>query len=353
MRLSKESRALFRAKRRFSWASIGIAALLLVLLLSYVIYDNSLISTEFLSISMPTLPKSMEGYSILHLSDIHERNLGEGGKALNPLLGGKRPNIAVISGGLVDANGHGEGFLQALQYLHSLGVSSYFVLGESDPPYMDFQPDGSYAVNPLYLSAQVLGGVYLDSPLRLYEGDPSLWLVPASSLSLDAKSAIDSLNALEESYRGSEALVRASGHTLEALLANVGSKLETAQRFLDRQELRKPTDLNILVSHIPALSEDMQSQSSSQIFAEGDLILSGHNHGPQYRLILPLWVGNEQFGRGGWFPGETFMRGFTTASGQPQYINPGLGTGRPFPQNYRLFSTPGIAMIQLTRSVAS
>lgn len=353
MKMSKETKKLFKVRRRFSWTPILIAVLLLLLLGSYIVYDNSRIQLESIKFSMPTLPKAMEGYTILHISDIHEKDLGENGEDLGRVLGGAKPSIVLISGGLSGFDGSADGFLQILAYFKASSTPVYYVLGDGDMPYTDYLDDGSYGISPLYLKATELGGIYLQTPIRLYEGDTGLWLLPASTLMLNAGSSLDSLDALESTYLNDAKAVEATQRNLEALLENIRLKREVAQAFDEILSERTPNDLNLYLTHVPALPEDMQPESSTQIFADADLILSGHNHGAQFRLpfIGAIRVQNSQFPRDGWLPNNAYIRGLTNASGQWQHISPGLGTGQKFPLNYRVFSTPTVTLIQLTRHV--
>ncbi len=353
MKLSREAKKLFKVRQRFPWG-VALAVLLLLLLLgSYIVYDGSRVRLESLRFSMPTLPRDMEGYTILHLSDIHEFRLGDEGETLEKVLDGARPSVAVVSGGLTDDLGGGEGFLQALSYLNSQHVTTYYVLGEDDPPYMDFQADGRYGKNELYARAEELGAVYLDKPVNLYEGDTSLWLMPASSLLLDTGSAMQSLDALESTYQSDEQAVRDTGHSLEALLESINYQRQNIEAFQNSLTTHTQNDLNIFLTHLPAMPEQYQSEATTAILKDADLILSGHNHGGLWRLPVLgcVRVLNEQFPRNGWLPNSALVSGLSDQSGWNQYISPGLGTGSTEWHSLRWLSTPTVTLIQLTRSV--
>lgn len=353
MKLSKETKKLFKVRRRFSWGYVLAPLLALLLLLSYMIYDGSRIRLDSVRISMPTLPKALEGYTILHLSDIHEFTFGEGAQALAEALDGAKPSIAVISGGLTDDEGGAEGFLQALGYLQEQKIPCYYVLGDRDPPYTDYQADGSFGVNELYQRTEALGAIYLDLPVNLYEGDTGLWLLPASSLLLDTQSALTSLDALEQTYLNDETAVAAAGHSLDALLQSIDYRRQNTLAFQAQMELHTQNDLNIFLTHLPAMPGKYQTETTTSIYKDADLILAGHNHGGvRLPLLGCLRVFNEQFPRGGWLPNNALVSGLSNLSGWTQYISPGLGTGSVRWYSQRWFSTPTITLIQLTKSVA-
>lgn len=355
MKMTMEVKDLFGPKRRFPWSVLIVIAVVLLFLFSINLFftNNILVETEVFS--MPTLQKSMEGYSILHLSDIRERNLGENGATLKEKIDGQKTNICVITGGLVGADGSAEGFLQALACLQEAKIPTYYIIGAQDPPFTDYLKDGSYGIHPVHAQAQALGAMCLNIPVRLSEGDTALWLFPNSSLTIDPGSAIDSLNALEKKYLENPDEVAKSGHSLDALLQNIAYKRENAQAYQQAVEQRTANDLNIILSHRPALPETMQSALNTQLFSEADLILSGYNCGPQYCLPmnLPLKASNDQLPRDGWFPAKEYVRGMSNASGQWQYISPGLGTGgKTFLGTIRSFNSPTITIIQLTRKIS-
>lgn len=353
MRLSRETKKLFKVRRRFSWSYVLVLLLLLLLIVSYMVYDSNRMVLETLRFSMPTLPKEMEGYTILHVSDIHEFDFGSEGERLVAALGDKKPSCAVVSGGLVDEEGRHEGFLQLLAYLQEQKIPCYYVLGEHDQPYTDFLPDGSYGVCEIYREAAELGAIYLEKPAKLCEGETSLWLMPASSLLMDTESAVKSLNALKETYENDEAAVEESGHSLEALLESIDYRRRVAAEFEAQMDLHAQNDLNIFLTHLPVMPPPYQQGSTAAIYQEADLILAGHNHGG---VCLPLLgcirVHNDEFPRNGWMPGNNLVSGLSDASGWNQYISPGLGTGSSKWYSYRVFTTPTITLIELTRSVA-
>ncbi len=114
--MTRETKKLFKVKRKITPLTVLVPLLLVVLLVCAVIYDNSRIVLDEVTFSMPTLPRDMDGYTILHISDIRERLFGAEGEALDEALGDSEYDIVVMTGDLVSPAGDDTGLCQALDY---------------------------------------------------------------------------------------------------------------------------------------------------------------------------------------------------------------------------------------------
>ena len=108
-----------------------------------------------------------------------------------------------------------------------------------------------------------------------------------------------------------------------------------------------------MLTHMPCLDASLQSESTTAIFSEADLILAGHHLGGQ--ICLPvlgaLYAENDLLPRGGWFPDDRYMTGLNEVNATYQYVSTGLGTVYGAPLNFRLCNPPQISLITLTRQV--
>ena len=123
--------------------------------------------------------------------------------------------------------------------------------------------------------------------------------------------------------------------------------------FADAMAKRQHNDLTVMLSHMPCLEASLQSESSTAIFSEADLILSGHNLGGQYCLpfIGALHADNDMLPRGGWFPAEEYLSGLHEVNATYQYVSTGLGAAHRTPFRFRLWNAPQISLIKLTRKL--
>ena len=342
MRMPRETRQLFKVRRRVSPMAIVVPLLVILLLACWVVYDNSRIVVDRETFSMPSMEKSMEGTAILQLSDIRGRQFGAEGESLHSVLKTEDYDLVVMTGDLAGKEGDLTGFYQALDYFAAQGKPVYFITGETDPAAEELREDGSFGPADWVLRAQETGAVYLDVAQKLYEGETSLWLMPASALVLDSQNPIASLDN------------RLADETLdEATAQSLLYKKERYQAFAEEMERRQQNDLTIMLSHLPCLDKELQSESTTAIFGEADLILAGHHLGGQ--ICMPMFgalhADNDLLPRGGWFPESRYLTGLHEVNATYQYVSTGLGVDWEGWLDFRTCNPPQISIITLTRKV--
>jgi predicted MPP superfamily phosphohydrolase len=100
-------------------------------LAGYLLWDSYNIRTERLTISINGLPKSFDGFTIAHISDIHGRKLYENGAAFN-IISRANPDMVSITGDFVTSSvDEMYNFLPLLKRL-SLEMPVYAVSGNHD-----------------------------------------------------------------------------------------------------------------------------------------------------------------------------------------------------------------------------
>ena len=125
------------------------------------------------------------------------------------------------------------------------------------------------------------------------------------------------------------------------------------QAFAKEMESRQQNDLTIMLSHLPCLDRELQSESTTAIFGEADLILSGHHLGGQ--ICLPMFgalkANNDLLPRGGWFPETRYLTGLNEVNATYQYVSTGLGVNWEGWADFRTCNPPQVSIITLTRKV--
>jgi len=311
------------------WVLIFLGAVIAVTA-AYTVIDIGRIALKTQRVLVPGLPETLEGFTILHISDLNAKRFGPRQKRIQDMLSTRRYSAVCLTGDMVGNSGDMYPFLELLSAL-DMTRPVFFISGDSDPSPTALQRvSGGTGLADWVQAAQTRGAVYLDAPAAVHRDGVSLWFSDASQLSLD-------LDTAELAYAS-------SGRVGTDYYADVIARTKAA-----RQQMRED-DIHIVLSHNPVKRENMAVMQSigdaqkGQFIRTVDLILSGGAVGGQWRLPLvgPVWAD-------GFFPKPHEVLGYRYIGSTVQYISGGLSTsGRaPLPA-FRLFNTPEITLITLT-----
>ena len=296
------------------------------------------------------LPEDLEGYSILHISDLHGERYGENQKAIAAALGNSRYSCVVMTGDMLGEDGDVEPLLELIALMPK-ETPKYLIPGDTDGELTDSLAHVSLSVfREWVLRLQEAGVTILDFPVSETRGKGRIWFVPEDlyNLDLDAvrdvyQQQLDALNRRATSLTPDDA---ARIRVLEYERDRVDRLKETVKEF-------KPEDIQIVVTHAPLTEEyltDMISwRNKEDIFSlrYASLILAGHYNGGQWRIPFKGAIHVPELG---WFPDDELVQGLSYPAGIPQYISPGLGSDPHYTnQPGRLFNGPKITRIVLTR----
>lgn len=90
-------RKLFRKYR------LSLVVILLLLLCFGLYWGDNAIKTDYISISSNKLPEAFEGFKILQISDLHNKEFGKGQAVLLRNIEKAEPDIIVVTGDLIDS----------------------------------------------------------------------------------------------------------------------------------------------------------------------------------------------------------------------------------------------------------
>ncbi|WP_261177289.1 metallophosphoesterase [Anaerobacillus sp. CMMVII] len=251
--------------------------------------NNGLTITEY-EIQSSKLPESFEGFTIVQLSDLHNKSYG---KTLPRKVNQTNPNIIVFTGDLVDQKNDNE--FESLQLMEEL--------------------------------MQI-------APVYFVTGNHEWWAGNFSSLENQLK--IIGVKVLRNSF---EVIELAEEEIVligidDPAVASVVDEFSTVERALEDALVGVSDQFSILLSHRPEMF-------SLYVAFEFDLIFSGHAHGGQIRLpFLGGLIAPNQ----GFFP--KYTSGVHRESNSTMIINRGLGNSI-IPQ--RLFNRPEIVVVNLER----
>ena len=310
---------------------------------------NHQVKLETLKVTVHNLPNDLENWSILHISDLHGQEIGNGQAGIKQALGTKAYSSVVFTGDMLGPDGDVQPFLDLLALLPS-DVPKFLIAGDSDPALVDMRAHGSLSVFSDWVQqVQAMGVTVLDEPLMLTRGKSNIWFVPEYLYSLDLdsmeaayQSQLDGLNAQATSLNADQA---AQKRAVEYQLEKIG-------RLRNLNATMSEKDIQIAVTHTPLtreyVSTMVQWQGKGKVFSlrNAALVLAGHYCGGQWRIPGKgaLYVPEL-----GWFPDDSQIMGLDYLAGIPQYISPGLGASDDYPwMPGRVFNSPTVTLIYLT-----
>ena len=353
-----ENRYIFSSEitRRQKRARHRMLSLLIVLVfLVFAFFLGNLLTTrnvvlEDLRVTVLDLPKDLEEYSILHISDLHGARYGDKQKLIASALGTRRYSCVVITGDVLGENQDVKPLLELIDLMPK-DTPKYYIPGDTDGDPIDYTAHGSLSVYTEWAEQMIQAGVtILDRPVSETRKKGTVWFIPEELYSID-------LDGLEATYA---AQLRILKERAASLTADDAAKIRATeyqlQRIAETKELKtqiKPEDLQIVLTHTP-LSEEYVSNMTAwgekgQAFSirYASIILAGHYNGGQWRLPFGGAIYVPELG---WFPDDSEIQGLGYVNGIPQYISPGLGADPHYTyQPGRLFNRPVITRITLTR----
>lgn len=322
----------------------------LVMLLSLNALSNSYVRLEERSVTVINLPKALEGFKILHLSDLNAASLGKAHENLKNALGKESYQAVVLSGDMVGKSGNAQPLLDLLP-LFPTDVPVFLIAGDSDPKPLLDDPHGSGEVKADYIiQAEQRGVIFLESPYRMEYNKQVIWICPGETFTLDLDNGVFALEELIKTLKSQD----------NPYEAQTGAQLRFAEHRLEKMTASreafsqmKQTDTIVAVMHHPPdngqLSElSMRSQELG--LPSPSLFLAGQFNAGQIRLpgLGPVYIPRQSDGRGGFFPGDAGFTGLSIVKGYPVYISPGLGVSAYYPFPMRIFNRPAATLLRLT-----
>lgn len=262
------------------------------ILIAFFIVQNNAIVTSSQNYCNNKIPDAFNGFSIMQISDLHNKNFGKDNVRLIKIIIKAHPDIIVITGDLLDSNR--TDYATALSFVRQASVYAqiYYVSGNHE----SYLPQAEYQqfINNISLYVTIMD----DRSAIIKKGDDCINLVGL-----------------------------ADPEMADSILSDAGQRQDSSIL-----QLMQPGVLNILISHRP----ELLSVYSACGF---DLVMSGHAHGGQFRLPF---VGGIYAPNQGWFP--TYSEGIYQLDKTEMVVSRGLGNSLiPI----RIFNRPEVVMLEL------
>ena len=178
-----------------------IVVSVMLLISIYVYFENTQVQLNAVPVSIPALPSQLEGFTILHMSDLNGKYFGQEQTAIKSALSGKKFNLCVYTGDFAAPGGDTDDFIALITAMGEYGKNFYYITGESDPPLTSLVSVSEYDYNDTYARIKNAGGIYLEVPVRIAEyGEGALWLMPFSALTTDPVASSRALDTVMADY---------------------------------------------------------------------------------------------------------------------------------------------------------
>lgn len=283
-------------KFRTNQRRVLFAVIIIIGLYAFLKWQNDSIVISEMVFKNDSVTESFDGYKILHISDLHNKEFGSKQNRLLSKIEMTNPDIIVITGDLIDSN-HTDIDI-AMELIHgAIDIAPiYYVSGNHE------FSSGLYS--DLKSKMENVGVVVLeDQKIEVFHGNES----------------IDIIGLSDPLFSGSDSLEYGDDIEIKNLLNTLSEG---------------NTNLKILLSHRTELF-DLYSDSNV------DLAFTGHAHGGQFRLPF---IGGLYAPGQGFFPELT--EGIHTKNNVSMIISRGLGNSIV---PVRIFNRPELVIVTLSK----
>ncbi|WP_245154030.1 metallophosphoesterase [Jeotgalibacillus proteolyticus] len=315
-----------------------VITVMVILFGVFVYWDNNRLLVEYQTIEMTQLPQGFDGYRILQISDLHEKEFGDGQKKLIEEINALEYDAIVFTGDMMDKPEKTDfsAFFTLLEGIENK-ENAFFVPGNTDPDSYEITQNGNVQKTSFIQEMEEHGVLLLESVEAIQKGEDSLYFINFDLASLDP------------------------GEGFTPVYGRVARPIEKAhayaeyqnQQLLQFSQLQESDDeVLIALSHYPIVDVQMDYLERISPIRKNMLILAGHYHGGQIRIpfLGALFVPEAWYDRNGLFPPRDRVSGLWEYNGTKQYVSTGIGSSDALSfLNFRLFNPPQINLITLTK----
>ncbi|CAG9620759.1 metallophosphoesterase [Sutcliffiella rhizosphaerae] len=308
----------------------------IIILILYTVWDNNRIKVVEQEIEIDSLPADLQGFTILQVTDLHEKEFGKDQIRLIKKLNSIEYDVIAFTGDMLNRN-TSQNYRPFYQVIEGLKNKEHalFVSGNSDPrPYI--LSGSGYKRNEFITGMEERGVTFLASNYPFQVGGSEVAIV-------------DFENAIINDKRIRALKVSASEKEYSPYVKLQLDVFEENQLLEERS-----FDLIIALNHYPVADSRMDVLFSDPHYSirNFDLLLAGHYHGGQYRLPLlgAFFVPEAYIDRNGFFPPQDRVKGLWNYRGLKQYVSTGLGSSDTIPfLKFRLFNSPEVNVITFVK----
>ncbi|MCI2255176.1 metallophosphoesterase [Domibacillus sp. PGB-M46] len=323
----------------------GITGLILlcIILVCYTIWDNHRFIMVEQEIKIDDLPEEFEGFTILQISDLHEKVFGTGQEKLIQAVNTIDYDAIIFTGDMQNGSTHYGPFYSLIEGIENKKHALY-IKGNADPENYQSDMQKPFVKSEFIKGMERRGVQLLESNYTIKRGSEGIHFI---DFELSAKADIEGqIDMLNNRSIPKNAVYR---DHLNALFDHQ-TKLLKDISFLDKAD---QSEVFIALNHYPVVDKriDQLNSTPGSVFRPFDLIVAGHYHGGQIRLpfLGALFVPEAWYERNGFLPPQDRVKGLWTYKGTRQYVSAGLGSSDFVPfLNFRFLNPPEINVLTLT-----
>lgn len=319
------------SKKRKSKKYKGYVLVLLLcfVLIVYTIHDNNRIIIIQETIPINNLPEEFEGFTILQITDLHERRFGDNQEKLLEAINSVNYDAIVFTGDLLDdpKSTNYEPVYTLLEGISNKEMA-FFVPGNTDPESYIIGPDYPEVKDDFVNGMEERGVQLLESVQKVEREEAALYFTYfENSIKIENKKGRNKIKNFAHQQR-------------------LHSKLSTLDTLTE-------SDTLIALNHYPipdAKIDDLKNDEEF-VFRNYDLIIAGHYHGGQIRLpfVGALFVPEPYYLGDGLFPPRNRIKGLWDYQGIQQYVSTGLGSSDAISfLKFRFLNPPEMNVLTLT-----
>ncbi|MDQ0217469.1 hypothetical protein ELQ35_06975 [Peribacillus cavernae] len=312
---------------------------LVAVFMAYTIWDNNRITVVEQEILIKDLPEELEGYSILQVTDLHEKEFGNNQKRLIEAINSIDYDAIAFTGDMLDGSKskNYQPFYTLIEGIENKDTA-LFVPGNADPKSYLLHPDQPLEKNAFIKGMEKRGVKFLETLQTTNLGDSSVHFVDFEWSIKDAKKELEVMNGSSKSK-------------------NSKPYFDHQRQLLDEistlDDIKEP-DLLIALNHYPVVDARIDQLINEIPFTNRnfDLLMAGHYHGGQIRLPLlgALFVPEPWYKRNGLFPPRNRVKGLWKFKQTKQYVSAGLGSSDAIPfLKFRFFNPPEVDVLTFKR----
>lgn len=314
--------------------------LLLALFASLAIYtfwDNNRIKIVAQDVMIDELPSQLEEFTIVQMTDLHEKEFGKKQKRLIKKLNKLDYDALVLTGDILDGI---ESANYESVYAIIEGIANkenvFFVPGNSDPPSYELAP--SFGKSAFVRGMEERGVQFLESFESIKRGDAMINFVNFELAIIKNPEQIGNINGIFRPFHSQEEAYQTYQRELWEEMQATG--------------ILSTPDVLIALNHYPVVDVriDYIEKDPATDLKDFDLIIAGHYHGGQIRLpfIGALFVPEAWYEPNSYFPPQDRVKGLWEYNGIKQYVSAGLGSSSDISYlKFRFFNPPEINVLTL------